>query len=810
MSLVPGALVHARGEAWMVARAESFDRGSLLTLEGRGRGNAGRRLRLLTPFDRIEAPRRAARPRRRRRDVVGRVVLTALASVRHARGVWTAASANMTQLSWQLEPALAVLGGASRVLLADAVGLGKTLQAGLIAAELRARGLADRILVLAPAGLRRAWAAEWADRLGLQLAVFDQDALLDAQAASPAGVNPWATTPLIVSSIDLVKRADVRAGVEAVAFDLLIVDEAHHLTPGSDRGALVARLAARIPWLVLVSATPHAGDERAFAFLSGLGAVGTADRLTIFRRGRDAAGLDANRSTCALPVTPTAAERALIEGVHEYARRLWRAAGDRDSALALVAATLARRAASSALAIERTLARRVALIGGAAAPAAEWQAPLPWDELDDSDDAGRPEWLAAPGPDDAAAERAWLLQLIDLARAARGGASKIARLRSLLGRVAEPIVVFTEFRDTLTAVLDGLGPPPGTEVIHGGLDPRARADAIARFTHGGARLLVATDAAGEGLNLHRRCRIVVTMEWPWSPLRLEQRVGRVDRLGQQRRVHAIHLFHRGTVEDTVLARLLRRRHCAEQALGELVGEQQIAEAVFTPAFAPVDNPELRRGKPAHRAPAHRAPAHRAPAHRAPAPRTPHPAPAHRAAAPAHRAAAPTHPVLAPSWTPPRRPARHVITIVEITRISSTGCIVDRTVRAFCVALASVPATRREWQRLVDRLAADAAVLAGAAGAGGDQSPRWGEVIRRIAGMRSGLRAPAPRLVQSSLFDERAVRAAAADRGVIERLDDHLARRAAQLEDEERPARPASADVRLIAAWPYVPPPDSAR
>ena len=138
--------------------------------------NAGVRSTLVAPFDTIAAVA-AKKPLRRKRDSTLRAALAAIASARPPRGLWTAAAAKVDLLAYQLEPALAVLGGATRVLLADGVGLGKTIQAGLILCELRARGLVDRALILTPAGLRDGWAAELRHRFGLQPAVFDQSTI---------------------------------------------------------------------------------------------------------------------------------------------------------------------------------------------------------------------------------------------------------------------------------------------------------------------------------------------------------------------------------------------------------------------------------------------------------------------------------------------------------------------------------------------------------------------------------------------------------------------------------------------------------
>ncbi len=282
--------MEARGERWIVARQESYDACTAVTLEGLG-SSAGRRLKLISPFDRLRILD-TSRPHRRSRQQVLRVARRAIAEVRPVDGLWAAAPARLRLLPYQLEPALAVLGGATRVLLADAVGLGKTVQAGLILAELRARGLVDRALVLTPAGLRHGWADELRDRFGLTAAVIDQSALTAHSWLAAADVNPWSCHDIVVASIDFVKRPDVLAAVAAVPFDLLIADEAHHLTPGSDRGAAVEALSLRTPWVILASATPHSGDEPAFAYLQSLGAHSErGQRLAVFRRTRADAGL---------------------------------------------------------------------------------------------------------------------------------------------------------------------------------------------------------------------------------------------------------------------------------------------------------------------------------------------------------------------------------------------------------------------------------------------------------------------------------------------------------------------------------------
>jgi len=137
----------------------------------------------------------------------------------------------------------------------------------------------------------------------------------------------------------------------------------------------------------------------------------------------------------------------------------------------------------------------------------------------------------------------------------------------VLKRVREPAIVFTEYRDTLTALQDALG--TDTAVLHGEMDRFERAEAVSRFGGGHARVLLATDAAGEGLNLQLRCRLVVNLELPWNPMRLEQRAGRVDRIGQTRATHVINLLASGTAESGLLDRLATRLHQARAVVGAI-------------------------------------------------------------------------------------------------------------------------------------------------------------------------------------------------------------------------------------------------
>jgi superfamily II DNA or RNA helicase len=465
---------------------------------------------------------------------------------------------------WQLAPALAVLReGATRLLLADAVGLGKTVQAGLVLAELRARGLVDRAMVLAPAAVRLQWVDELRSRFALPALVVDPQALLDLGHDAAAGRNPWGRAAIVVSSIDLVKRAEIRAAVEQAPIDLLIVDEAHHATPATDRHAIVSRLARQAAWVVLVSATPHSGDVAAYRTLLDIGDDDRSTPIRVFRRDASDVSVLVARRSCTWRVRPSRPESDLQAGVLDYVRLICRQA-PADSGARLFASVLARRATSSPRAARLTLERRLAWIDQRDDADSARLLPLPWEEVDPED--GDTSSVACPGLPDRQAEKQIVTKLIERARRAEHRPSKLERLIRFLHRVGEPAIVFSEFRDTLEACRLALERVAPVAFLHGELDLAERQRRLTSFSEGRTRVLLTTDVAGEGLNLQHGARLVVMLEWPWSPLRLAQRIGRVHRIGQRRIVHAVHLTAASSYEETVVAHVRQRASRAEQAL----------------------------------------------------------------------------------------------------------------------------------------------------------------------------------------------------------------------------------------------------
>jgi superfamily II DNA or RNA helicase len=559
-----GDILRIRDQRWRVERLVRHGTVSVAEVQGRDRGNRGSVAKFILPFEPLERlpvtrRTRVVRPPRWRR--LARSVLSEALPAYDA--LRAAAAADLSVLPFQLEPALAVTRGlAARILIADEVGLGKTIQAGLVIAEALARLHDPHVLIVVPAGLRDQWRGELDSRFRITTAVADSASLSRVGASAPDGGNPWILQPVVVTSIDFVKRPEVLRALETVVWDLVVFDEAHALSTRSDRNSAAAALAERARTVVMLTATPHSGVDEEFARLRAIGDLERRFPLLVFRRTRADVGLPGLRRTTWLKVRPTLPEVRMHEAVLRYARQVWRERGGASADARLAAMVLARRACSSAGSLAKSVERRLALLGSAAPDACQLTLPI-----SDGDEEPGAE-LGAAGLHDARDERRQLAALMELALAAMATESKLHALRRLLQRIDEPAIVFTEYRDTLARLQSGLGTETSA-TLHGGLGRSERQEAIQDFTSGRARLLLATDAASEGLNLHPRCRLVINLELPWTPLRREQRVGRVERIGQERRVHEVHLLATGSFEETVHASLRRRtERVAQSILGE--------------------------------------------------------------------------------------------------------------------------------------------------------------------------------------------------------------------------------------------------
>lgn len=592
-----GDRVRVRQRTWRVQEVDEWAHTRVLTLAGFEADGHPCLLRVIHPVDDVTAIRVT---RRMRRVGIRRWRRTCAAILQEHGGTTAmhqAAAATVDVLPFQLEPALALLGGiGTRLLIADDVGLGKTVQALLCAAELRARSLARRVLVLCPPGLREQWLDEAATRLQLPFALVDHASLARLAARLPADVNPWSIEPLAIVSVDYAKRGEVLPALATAGWDLVIVDEAHGSSGDSHRQQAVAHLASAAAFVVLLTATPHNGDEAAFSTLCATGRLD--EDLVVFRRTRIEVGRDSGRRVHTLRVRPTAAERRMHAALAAFSRAMRQEQPDLNRSTWLLLSLLYKRAFSSAFALGASAARRLRWLEEGCPPAGA-QLALPWD--DDGGDLREadapPSMWQAPPLADPARERQLLRHLVDAAREAERAEAKLHRLRRLLDALREPAIVFTEYRDTLQHLRARL--VPDAVLVHGGLTREQRRAALDAFHD--RRLLLATDAASEGLNLQAHCRVVINLELPWNPMRLEQRIGRVDRIGQARRVHAFHLVADGTGETRLLTRLTARVSRAHARVGapnplggrsEWTDEAAARLVVFNEAAAPRQTPVM--------------------------------------------------------------------------------------------------------------------------------------------------------------------------------------------------------------------------
>ncbi len=727
-----------------------------------------------------------------------------------AGGFSAAPAATLSILAYQLEPALLMRrDGVRRVMVADGVGLGKTIQAGLLLAELAAGHEEARALIIVPAGLRDQWRAELGARFGIDVVTVTSPWLARAASDLPADVNPWGLPGVYLTSFDLIKRPEVLRPLEDVSWDAVVVDEAHEASAGTARRAAIHAVACRARRVILLTATPHAGDVSQFAALCRLGAHDEhSPPLVMFRRTHDDVTTRAPRRTTLFAIRLSSHERRMHRLLEAYTRRLCEEARERgDREAPLIAIVLRKRGLSSAASLAASCLRRLALLTRTAPAAEEHQLALPLEDEDPLPDLAPDAVLGAPGLGDVAFERSLLAAIAGAARRASAAESKIRFLMRMLARIAEPAIVFTEYRDTLDRLRQELRRVRAdVQVLHGGMDLHDRAGAQAAFNTRSS-LLIATDAASEGLNLHARSRLVIHFELPWSPARLEQRTGRVDRIGQSRRVHEILLVANDTAERLVLAPLIARAARSRSSLphgpslADFLTESQVAAVLLDgtdlPAAAPgpAESPPFASPPPSLRSEAV-AEATRLTELRQWQTATPH--------APTVEGT-PLH-VVAASLRQPRGVPPGIVAVFDLALRTAHGAAAHHELGiAHCEAACARPRTPSELRgiaarfraegeavardvvarRFAGRLAVTAARCRTAAAAAAD----------RERAILESLPSAAAELVQAGLFDQRAIRASTTRSRASARLVEEAARRIDTLASESQLS--ISVDLRAV-------------
>lgn len=523
------------------------------------------------------------------------------------------------------------------LLIADDVGLGKTVEAGLIAQELVLRNQVQKILVICPPSLCLKWKREMAEQFGLRFEVVDTEYVHRLRRERGVGINPFRSHPRLIVSMEWVKfESQMRWFDEFLppdpnifprAFDLLIVDEAHRVAPSavgryareSLRTKAVRRLAPHFEHRLFLTATPHNGYQESFqALLEMLDPNRFTKGVPPKRAERDAVmvrRLKAHLRTLlpdgtkrfperrihSIDVVFPPEERKLFDLLDRYTALRMGPAGTQGERAAsrFVTLLLRKRLLSSPSAFKHTLDQHVRTLEAAAhrratSRALEQAVAALEDNPDDTavvseyeqealalagatiarstDREGRlqgAETQIPPGRVDKANRLLSQMQ----ARADAGWRRPDAKTKRLLGWIAETcfphgrwnderVVVFTEYRATLNYLEEILtarrrGWPSmrdRVEIFHGGLDTDERERIIREFNYNPrktrVRVLLATDAAAEGIDLHRACHRLVHMEVPFNPNRMEQRNGRVDRHGQKSpTVDIFHFAAAGSTED---------------------------------------------------------------------------------------------------------------------------------------------------------------------------------------------------------------------------------------------------------------------
>ncbi len=441
-----------------------------------------------------------------------------------------------------------------RALLCDEVGLGKTIEAGLIMMEYLLRGLVRRVLVLTPPSLVEQWRQEMQAKFNLDFITYDAPLF----KSTP---RPWTVFPYIIASLDTSKREPHRSMVLEPAYDLVIVDEAHHLKNKTTQAyQLVSQLKKK--YVLFLTATPVENDlEELFNLITLLqpGQLETASsfkrkyitrgdplkpknteelkrlvREVMVRNRRSETGvITARRHAEVVEVTLSPEEAAFYRRLTSFVRGHYtpEAAKLSGGVNQFILKTLQREVGSSIEAVLPTL-----------------------------------EKMAA-SEENPPSLRRLLKTLADQAGEVPRRAKAEALVR-LLKKIPAKAVVFTCFRETLH-FLAALLEREGFSVarLHGGMR-RAEKEAQVQAFAGGARVLVSTETGSEGRNL-QFCNVLVNYDLPWNPMRIEQRIGRLHRLGQTKDVYIYNLSAAGTVEAYILDLLDAKINMFQLVVGEL-------------------------------------------------------------------------------------------------------------------------------------------------------------------------------------------------------------------------------------------------
>ncbi|QQE72923.1 DEAD/DEAH box helicase [Brevibacillus composti] len=429
-----------------------------------------------------------------------------------------------------------------RAILADEVGLGKTIEAGLILKEYMIRGLAKKILILVPASLVIQWTKELNQKFGIPAVAQKKEYM-------------WRQYDVVVASIDTAKRDPHRRHVLDIDYDMLIIDEAHKLKNKKTRNYQFVK-EIRKKYCLLLTATPiqnemdelynlinllkpgHLGHTSNFAttYVEGKRQAknneqlkGELEKVMIRNRRSDGGVHFTARHVQSIPIELSPEESALYEGVTRFVKEQYQTGSGGYNSLALI--TLQREVCSSREAAFLTLYNMY-------------------------------QRAAEDSP-----VRPVIMDLVEMIKRIETH-SKAAKTVELIKEIDDKVIIFTEYRATQNYLQKYLHDHGITSVPFRGGFKRSKKDWMTDLFQNRAQVLIATEAGGEGINL-QFCNRVINYDMPWNPMRVEQRIGRVHRLGQQRDVHIYNLSTIGTIEEHILQLLYEKIDLFEMVIGEL-------------------------------------------------------------------------------------------------------------------------------------------------------------------------------------------------------------------------------------------------
>ncbi|WP_088552582.1 helicase-related protein [Calderihabitans maritimus] len=525
-----------------------------------------------------------------------------------------------------------------RFLIADDPGAGKTIMAGLIIKELKLRNIVRRILIVAPGHLKDQWRRELKERFNENFVPVDRN-FMEAFYAE----NIWDRENQIVTSIDFAKQEDVMRSIAASHFDLIIVDEAHKMsayrygqkTEKTIRYKLGEVLSKKTEHLLFLTATPHKGDSENFRLFLDLlepGFFATADMVQesiqnkenpLFIRHVKEDLKDFEGKPLFLPrhvMTKTfnlgvesPREKKLYNDLSVYVNTQYNKAiaKDKKRNVAFALVILQRRFASSVFALWKSLERRKKRLEELLTAADNYTLQtknIDFEDVEDMNEENRWKteemWEAlsvSENKEELKKEIETLTNLIQQAKAIVQSEEEAKlrqlkfSLRELEAKYNDPrdkkILIFTESRDTLTYLEEKIREwGYSVNTIHGGMKLEERINEEKRFKNE-TQIMVATEAAGEGINL-QFCHLMINYDIPWNPTRLEQRMGRIHRYGQQKEVYVINLVAEDTREGQVLKRLFDKLEEIKEALGhdkvfdclgEILNDKNLAQLLMEAA-----------------------------------------------------------------------------------------------------------------------------------------------------------------------------------------------------------------------------------